>query len=59
MLPNDPNMLLSYINTGLRDKYSDLDDMAAAEDFDAHAVSEKLEGAGYSYDSDLKRFVAK
>jgi hypothetical protein len=59
MLPNDPNMLLSYINTGLRDKYSDLDDMASAEGFDARTVSKKLESAGYCYDSGLKRFVTK
>ena len=46
MLPKDPNMLLSYINTGIRDKYSDFYDMADSEGFDATEVMEKLEKAG-------------
>ena len=56
MLPKDPNMLLSYINTGLRDKYEDLEDMAASEGFDAEEISEKLKAAGFEYDKELKRF---
>ena len=43
MLIGDVNMLFSYINTGLRDKYEDLEDMAASEGFDAQEVRKKLE----------------
>ena len=57
MLPNDPNMLLSYINTGLRDNYSDLDDMASAEGFDASEIIAKLEAAGYRYDEATRKFL--
>ena len=46
MLPKDVNMLLSYINMGLRDKYEDLQDMASSEGFDDQEVTEKLEAAG-------------
>lgn len=33
-LPNDPAILLSYINTLLRDKYASLDDLCASLDID-------------------------
>ncbi|MCR5235002.1 MAG: DUF4250 domain-containing protein [Lachnospiraceae bacterium] len=49
MIPKDPNMLLSYVNLGLRDKYEDLDDMAAAEGFDKEELLNKLKEAGYEY----------
>ena len=32
MLPNDPIILLSYVNTKLRDDYADLDDLCGALD---------------------------
>ena len=47
MLPKDPNMLVSYINLGLRDKYESFADMASSEGFDANEIKEKLEAAGY------------
>ena len=47
MIPKDPNMLLSYINMALRDKYSSFEDMATSEGFDAKEIKEKLEAAGY------------
>ena len=49
MIPKDPNMLLSYINLGLRDKYENLEDMAASEGFDADEVKDKLRNVGYEY----------
>ncbi len=49
MIPKDPNMLLSYVNLGLRDKYEDLDDMASAEGFDKEELLNKLKEAGYEY----------
>ena len=49
MIPKDPNMLLSYVNLGLRDKYEDLDDMASNEGFSADEIKDKLEAAGYKY----------
>ena len=38
MIPKDPNMLVSYVNLGLRDKYEDFEDMAANEGFDADEI---------------------
>ena len=52
-------MLLSYINTGLRDKYEDLQDMASSVGFDEGEVRERLDAAGYKYDEALKSFIGK
>ena len=49
MIPKDPNMLVSYVNLGLRDKYEDLEDMAASEGFDAEEIKDKLRAAGYEF----------
>ena len=59
MLPKDINMLLSYINTGLRDKYEDLKDMASSEGFDAKEITDKLTAAGFKYDDELNRFIGE
>ena len=56
-LPKDPNMLLSYINMNLRDKYPDLDELCATECCDRHRIEEALSAAGFVYDENLKRFV--
>ena len=49
MIPKDPNMLVSYVNLGLRDKYEDFEDMAASGGFDADEIKDKLRAAGYEY----------
>lgn len=57
MLPKDPNILYSYINAQLRDHYGTLEELCAALGIRAEELCEKLAGAGYEYDKDLKRFV--
>lgn len=57
MLPQDPNILLSYINTKLRDRYPSLDELCDDLDEDKSALTEKLAGAGYVYDAVQNRFV--
>ena len=57
MLPKDPIILLSVVNTRLRDLYSDLQELCAAEDADAAEVVETLASAGYRYDADQNQFV--
>ena len=53
----DPAMLLSYINTMLRDRYKDLDELARKTGYDIVYVVETLAGIGYYYDSSLNKFV--
>ena len=55
-IPNDPFMLLSYINMALRDTYDSLEDFCAANDTDADAIKAKLEAAGFEYDEGTKQF---
>lgn len=56
-LPNDPVMLLSYVNTQLRDFYSDLDSFCAAFDVDRDAIEKKLELIDYTYDAGTNQFI--
>ena len=58
-MPKDPVMLLSYVNTQLRDNYDSLDDLAAAAGVSAEEISGKLAAIGYVYDEALKRFINK
>lgn len=57
MLPQDPIILLSYINTMLRDEYPSLDELCAALQTDRKALEEKLDAVGYVYREDLNKFV--
>lgn len=55
-IPNDPMILLSYLNTQLRDFYSSLEEFCKANDADAEAIQEKLSAAGFTYDAAQNRF---
>jgi hypothetical protein len=57
MLPQDPVILLSFLNTKLRDEYPSLDDLCAALDADKQAITEKLAAIQYQYDPDRNQFV--
>ena len=56
-LPGDPVMLLSVVNTKLRDQYHDLnvlcDDMNVAKE----EIESKLNAIDYFYDSNRNQFV--
>ena len=41
-IPNDPAMLLSFLNTRLRDEYPSLEELCAALDLDRDALTQKL-----------------
>lgn len=56
-LPQDPIMLLSYINTQLRDNYASLDELCASLDADRAAIEEKLRIVNYEYDEKKNAFV--
>lgn len=55
----DPNILLSVINTGLRDEYASLEDLCASKLLDIEDVRRKLEGIGYEYSAELNKFILK
>ena len=55
-LPNDPVMLLSVVNTYLRDKYSSLDNLCADLDVDKSTIIDKLSAINYEYDENSNQF---
>lgn len=57
MLPKDPVILLSFLNTKLRDEYSSLAELCAALDADEAAVQETLAALDYRYNPDRNQFV--
>lgn len=57
MAPNDPVMLLSYVNLKLRDYYKNLDDLCENEDMDKQALLDKLSGIGYVYKEENNQFL--
>ncbi len=56
-MPKDPVMLLSYINTMLRDKYPSLKELCTSENADIEHIKSKLQTIDYRYDKALNRFV--
>ena len=56
MLPQDPFILLSFINLKLRDEYESLDALSDGLDVDINDIKSKLESAGFRYDPTQNQF---
>ncbi len=56
-LPKDPVMLLSVVNTNLRDYYSNLDEFCKAKDVEKETLVEKLRSINYEYNEETNQFV--
>lgn len=56
MIPNDPVMLLSFINMKLRDQYETLDLLCGDLDINKDEILEKLEKINYFYDETQNQF---
>jgi hypothetical protein len=50
-------MLLSYVNTKLRDEYDSLEELCAALDADEWSLREALAALDYHYDSAQNQFI--
>lgn len=57
MIPKDPVMLLSFINTQLRDFYGSFEEFCREKDVDQEEIEEKLAGIDYHYDSEKNQFI--
>jgi len=55
-LPKDPVILLSYINTQLRDNYASLAEFCDVNDCSADDIILTLERIDYHYDSATNQF---
>ena len=56
-IPNDPAILLSFVNTKLRDFYADFDEMCSYMEIDGGEIERKLAMIGYTYRKERNQFV--
>ena len=56
-IPQDPYILLSYINTKLRDEYPNLDELCAELDIDCNHLETVLSSIEYKYTQNMNRFT--
>ena len=56
-IPNDPIILLSYINTKLRDEYPSLKELCLGLDVNQTDLIDKLNNIGYKYSEESNRFI--
>lgn len=56
-IPKDPYMLLSYVNTKLRDEFSSLDELCKSLCVDKQELIGTLEGIDCRYNQDKNAFV--
>lgn len=57
MVPQDPVMLLSFLNLKLRDFYGSLDALCEDLDLNREEILEKMKQIDYTYDEENNRFV--
>lgn len=55
-IPTDPLMLLSFVNTKLRDQYASLEALCDDLQLDKHALRQRLAEVGFEYDAGQNRF---
>ena len=56
-LPKDPMLLLSVVNTKLRDQYTSLDALCKDMQADREELETKLQNIDYTYDENTNQFV--
>ena len=57
MIPQDPVMLLSFVNLKLRDFYGSLEQLCDDLDVSEQEITEKLADIDYHYDREKNQFV--
>ena len=55
-LPQDTFILLSYVNTQLRDNYPSLDELCKSLDVDRAELERRLADAGFEYSEEQNKF---
>lgn len=56
-LPKDPILLLSVVNTKLRDKYKNLDALCEDLSVEKEKLTETLKAIDYLYDAGQNQFI--
>ncbi len=57
MIPKDPVMLLSFVNTQLRDKNIDLQDFCIEYNANENDIIDKLKSINYIYSEKENKFI--
>lgn len=57
MIPKDPAMLLSYINTQLRDYYPSLEEFCKTFQVDEDTIVKTIASIDYFYDEKQNQFI--
>lgn len=57
MIPKDPVILLSYVNTQLRDYYESLEALCTCRGMNRKELVEKLASIDYEYDEKTNQFI--
>lgn len=57
MIPKDPVILLSFVNTQLRDKSIDLNNFCIEYNVNEEDIKKKLEQINYYYSNNTNQFV--
>ncbi|MCD8047362.1 MAG: DUF4250 domain-containing protein [Clostridiales bacterium] len=57
MLPQDPVILLSYVNTKLQDQYPSLDTLCDDLEADRAQLEEALRAINYEYSPERNQFI--
>ncbi len=56
-IPKDPYILLSFINTKLRDEYHSLEDLCKCLSIDRNELEKLLSSIDYHYTGEVNRFM--
>ena len=56
-IPNDPMILVSYLNTQLRDFYPSLAELCKSLDLSENEICTKLADIDYHYDPSKNQFI--
>ena len=57
MIPKDPVILLSYVNTQLRDYYDSLEALCTCRGLRKKVLLEKMNSIDYHYDAPTNQFI--
>lgn len=57
MLPKDPMILLSFVNTQLRDNYKTLEEFCIVYEISKETLIAKLKSVDYEYDEGQNQFI--
>ncbi|MCD8083332.1 MAG: DUF4250 domain-containing protein [Clostridiales bacterium] len=55
-IPKDPMILMSYLNTRLRDRYASLEALCEDQELSVEEIVKKLEAVGMTYDAERNQF---